>query len=217
MSSMRFKYAVVLLMFALTWLYTQVYYKPISNVFKSKEFIRKIENFPQQVGDWKFSGNVPMDEISYKALNPQALIFRQYTNSNGESITLVVVFHENQRWGAHDVKVCYETQGWSTIKRNAIEKQKIQFKTRVNVTANKIEMENSSKKQTVVYWWFTQGKQFMARRLEQMVNNVKSSLLYGYCASGLVRISTEGVGKKPAALINNFAEELIPTLEHYLP
>jgi len=50
-----------------------------------------------------------------------------------------------------------------------------------------------------------------------MVINVSSSLLYGYCASGLVRVSTKGVGDSSVALINNFVEQLEVVFDDYLP
>jgi len=85
MSNTRFRYIVVLLLLIVTYLYT-VFYKP-SRVFDLAEFNRKIENFPRRIGDWRCKGDIVMSEIDYKALRPQAIIFRQYVNSGGMKLT----------------------------------------------------------------------------------------------------------------------------------
>lgn len=215
MSGIRVKQIVVLSLLGVTALYTRVYYKPARHVFSSPEFTRRLKNFPRQIGSWQYEGDIFMNEAGYKALGPQALIFRKYANSKGESVVLTIVYHENQRWGAHDVEVCYTSQGWTAIKENGLSVQKI-FLKRPGLTVNKMEVENPQARQTVVYWWFTQGKHQMADRLEQMLNNVCSSLLHGYCASGLVRISAKGEEGALAAL-SSFIEQLMPILENHLP
>lgn len=213
---MKSKYIVVLVLLVTCLFYTQVYYTPASNNYDSEEFNRKIKNFPRQIGDWQYQGDIHMDEVSYKALDPQALIFRRYANSRGKNIVMTIVYHENNRWGAHDVKVCYTSQGWSLIKQDGLNTRKIRLEN-PPITVNKMEIENSRERVTVFYWWFTQGKQHVTTRLQQMINNVSSSLLYGYCASGLVRISTEGVENNASATLSSFIEQLMPVLDDYLP
>jgi EpsI family protein len=215
MKTTKYNYLTVLVLLFITWCYTQVYYVPASHIFASAEFVQKARDFPREIGDWKYKCDIVMNEAGYKALNPQALIFREYVNNRGESIVLAVVYHENQRWGAHDVEVCYTSQGWKTIKTDGLSTQRVKLRT-IPITVNKMEFENLKEKKTVVYWWFTEKNQQMADRLQQMINNIRSSLLHGYCVSGLIRISAEG-GEKAFAAISDFAEQLMPVLEQYLP
>lgn len=215
MSTIRFNYILVLLLLGTTWFYAQVYYEPVSQTFSTSEFVKRIENFPKKIGDWQYQGEVTMSDAAYEALNPQALVFRTYTNSKGESVVLTIVYHENQRWGAHDVRVCYTSQGWKLIKENGIGVHKVSLKE-PGITVNKIEVEKPQARQTVVYWWFTQGKRQMVNRLDQLLQNVTSSILHGYCASGLVRISTNG-GEPALDTLNNFVDQLMPVLDNYLP
>ncbi|MBI5789098.1 MAG: EpsI family protein [Candidatus Schekmanbacteria bacterium] len=193
-------------------IYLEFFNQPRQGEFGSVAFAQKIQSFPRQIGGWRYISDIAMDEKSFSALGPQALIFREYGNESGARILLVVVFHENDRWGAHDVQTCYTSQGWSIVKADGLNTQVVKL-AQAGIAVNKLEVEKIDQgRSTVLYWWFAQGKKQMTDRFSQMTANICSSLVNGYCASGLVRVSADS-----QADLEDFIQGLLPALDPWLP
>ena len=100
------KYIIVLLILAFMAGFS-ILYKPLEvHNDMNAQLLKK------EIQGWSFVNDVDVNYKVYTALDPNTLVFRNYANSSGRMVNLVVVYHENKRWGAHDPTVCYISQGW---------------------------------------------------------------------------------------------------------
>src|SRR3972149_11063209 len=109
MEKSRIIYVISILLVLLASFYTLFFYKP-KNSSDTAEIFRM---FPKKVGEWTATEDIKIDSSTVTALEPSSLIFRKYENKNKDIIWLCIVYHQNDRWGAHDPQVCYKSQGWS--------------------------------------------------------------------------------------------------------
>ncbi len=70
--------------------------------------------FPSALDGWR-SVDLAFTEVVYEELEADDTLARRYTNEENESVWFVIVFHQNDRYGAHDPLVCYQSQGWTLI------------------------------------------------------------------------------------------------------
>jgi hypothetical protein len=75
------------------------------------------EALAPEIKGWSFVNDIEVDYKIYSALDPNTLIFRNYANNHNQLVNLVVVYHQNDRWGAHDPTVCYRSQGWQIVEK----------------------------------------------------------------------------------------------------
>jgi EpsI family protein len=139
-------------------------------------------------------------------LKPRVFIFREYENNEKDVILVAVVYHENNRWGPHDVEVCYKSQGWKIIDGNADKLKNNEL------DLNEFKVEKNGHRELVVYWWFTQNGEQMSSRLKQMYYLIKYGLLNRYSGGGMVRISIFIPSNKEEEMrgkIINFAKPII--------
>ena len=140
------------------------------------------------IDGWQFLEDIPLNPVKYTGLNPDALIFKNYINKNNRIINLVVVYHKNNRWGAHNPKVCYTAQGWEIIKDVTTKTISIDNK---DFRINHFIVKKGTKTAVVYYYWFSSNKRLTASRNIQMIDMVKNGIIHGYSESGFVRVSME--------------------------
>ena len=144
-----------------------------------------------------------------RPVDPNTLVFRNYANSQGRLVNLVVVYHQNDRWGAHDPTVCYKSQGWELVEKphdvtiphnnGSIEVKRF-IVTRGGISS------------LVYYCWFSSNKKLTPSRNMQMLDMVFNGLVRGYTESGFLRFSTmmDTLNPKPAVTdLNDFTVRYI--------
>jgi EpsI family protein len=138
------------------------------------------------IDGWIFLGNIEMEERKHVALDPEALIFREYRSKSGQPLNLVVVYHQNDRWGAHDPMVCYTSQGWKVV----------ESQTTVGIgnepsrtLVNRFVVKREDVSYVVYYYWFSSNRKITHDRNRQMWDMVLNGILHGYTESGFVRVS----------------------------
>jgi len=139
-----------------------------------------------EIADWHYSHDIDLDYRIYTALDPNTLIFRDYVNDRKTSVNLALVYHQNNRWGAHDPIICYKSQGWKITEAPhdisfPYSSGKLKLK-RFIVTKGEISS-------LVYYCWFSSNKKLTASRNKQMWDMVINGILYGYSESGFIRFS----------------------------
>lgn len=203
----KYKYLIIISILTLICLYSVVYKPPVvsSNM--------QLLNIPEQIADWHKVKDLTISDNVYAALKPDSLIMREYMNVKGDSLILCIVYHQNERWGAHDPKVCYRSQGWEIQNSNTRTIKNLGNRV---LEVNEFVISNKNENRIVTYWWFTSGKKCMSSRLKHMVYMCRNGFMYGYIESGFIRIST------PISLndfrtsrnrMDNFLRSFVPILE----
>jgi len=215
MKNIKITYMILALLFlSIAIYYTKINYSPkemeISGIFKL---------FPKKIGDWEFKNDAAIDKAIVDYLKPKVFIFKKYQDNKGNEILVSIVYHENKRWGPHDVETCYKSQGWRLIKNGnmALEKQGLMNdSTRIN----EFVAEKDGYRELVMYWWFTEDGQQTGSRFIQMIYLIKSGLLNLRSGGGMIRISTPfQLTKKQEARKNlsKFAKTLIEMVGNQNP
>ena len=107
----RIKYINLFALILLANFYIPFLYKPKSSLRTANV----LKMFPDKVGEWVATEEIKMDSTKVEALEPSSLVFRKYENKNKDAVWLCIVYHQNDRWRAHDPQVCYKSQGWSLL------------------------------------------------------------------------------------------------------
>ncbi len=56
----------------------------------SEKAVVNLDQFPNQIGEWR-GVDIKVDRRTYEILNPDGLLFKEYTNKKGEKVALVIV------------------------------------------------------------------------------------------------------------------------------
>lgn len=201
------RYLLVIMLLLFAGLFPR-FYTPASIELKDN-----ILNLKKEVHGWRYLGDISIEEDKHQALDPQSLIFRKYHNGKGHSLTLVVVYHKNDRWGAHNPIVCYKSQGWEVIEEDHIVQLVVNAQ---RFPVNRFIVKKNDMAELVYYYWFTSNRKITASRAKQMVYMVWNELVDGFSESGFVRISmpiTSLTGEEMSAEINDFVDKFAQILE----
>lgn len=157
-------------------------YKPAS----ASNTIENLDEKSLQISGWSFLHEIDMDYKKYTALDPSSLIFRNYQDDTGDVVNLTVVYHQNDRWGAHDPVICYESQGW---KVSTIDRRQSVFIEGRRIVLNGFTVRKAQHTRLVYYLWFSSRENLVGSRTRQMIDMVLSGLFRGYTESGFIRFS----------------------------
>lgn len=213
-NSIKYFAPILFLLFASC--YAIFVYKPKSTSETANLLIR----FPNKVGEWIATEEVKIDPATITALDPSSLVFRKYENKNRDYVWLCIVYHQNDRWGAHDPQICYKSQGWSLFDYGGRYETKNISLSGLEHKINCFYVEKQGVKEMVLYWWFGSGGKQMAGRFDQILNMVFTGIFHGYIESGFVRVSIPlrvGKDKEDKAKALDFAKEVSRLIKNYLP
>ena len=134
--------------------------------------------------------DIAADPVSVEILQPDGILMRRYDDPAGHIAWLCIVFHQNNKYGAHDVPVCYTSQGYAKKSLGRAEIPLPDGRLAVNrLVAGKV---NDTR---VVYYWFAIGARYFADagefRRAQMVSGLIRNRSYG----ALVRLETRVDGQ----------------------
>ena len=134
-------------------LLTLLFGNTFSGIPKSpKKTINYIDNFPHTLNNFSHYRDIGVDPIVIKALSPDGFLFRDYIENNrSQIVSMVLVYHERDRWGAHNPDGCYTSQGWTINKKDASFQIK---KDKKILKVNKLIVEKKGAKDLVFYWFF---------------------------------------------------------------
>lgn len=159
------------------------------------------------------SENVPTNQMVLEDLNPDDMLLRRYTRPDGSPLWVVVIFFENARWGAHDPRLCYVSQGFHLAVDRS---ENVILPTGEEMEVNYFLARRGSQSRSVLSWWYVPGAGTTTdaktyRRL-LMLEGFKSNASYG----AFVRLSTPNrAGGDDLAVLKSFAQGMVgmlPTL-----
>lgn len=141
------RFAVVLAMLAATGAYVWIH--PPVNLAVGRGALRSV---PAVFGDW--SGvELSFEDAVIEELQSDDLLVRRYERG-GEVVWLCIVFHQNRRYGAHDPRVCYESQGY-VVERPS--RALVAGGSPQGLWVNSFVADAPRRRRLVRYWWTTAG------------------------------------------------------------
>jgi EpsI family protein len=197
--------ALVLVLLAATALYVRL--NPPRRLELGSE---ALEAFPMELSAWR-GVDLEFSDVVAEELAADDTLARRYVDEHGNSVWFVIIFHQNERYGAHEPVVCYTAQGWSVVDRGLtpLSRQGEEF------DANWLLIEARGQKRLAVYWWYTAGDlatgdrdQFMSR---MATAGVRSNVTFG----AFVRVSVavgDGGFDEALSTARDFAEEALPRI-----
>jgi len=166
--------------------------------------------FPATVGDWR-SEDLEFEDAVYQELEADATLVRRYTRDDGATVWFVVVFHQNDRYGAHDPVVCYTAHGWKVTDRGTLPLRRAAG----GIDAQWIRLRAGDAERLALYWWYTAGDLATGDRDEFMARMASSGIRSNTTFGAFMRVSAvveNGDLAAAQALAREFAEAALPHL-----
>jgi len=195
--------ALVLLLLAAAVLY--VHLNPPRRLALGPEALNA---FPMALGSWEGESQ-GLSEVVTEELDADDTLARRYVSEDGEAVWFIIIFHQNERYGAHEPVVCYRAQGWSVVDQGltTVAREGGDF------DANWLLIEGGGQKRVALYWWYTAGDLATADRDKFMARMATSGVTSNVTFGAFIRVSTAiAAGGFDAALerTRRFAGEAVP-------
>lgn len=171
---------------------------------------RSLAEFPRRLGSWE-SIDLSFSEVVYDELDADDTLARLYRNDVGDDVWFVIIFHQNERYGAHAPLVCYRSQGWEIRDEGLVRLAR----EAGDFDANWILVEKQGQQRLVFFWWYTAGDLATADRDKFMGRMAASGIVSNVTFGAFVRVSTEvidGGVEEAARIARSFSESAMPHL-----
>jgi len=166
---------------------------------------------PANLGGFR-STELEFEDVVYEELKADDTLVRRYSSPEGETIWFVIIFHQNDRYGAHDPVVCYRSQGWEIVESGLVPVARKDG----GFNANWLLLESAGTRRVAVYWWYTAGELATADRDRFLSRMAVSGIATNVTFGAFVRASTVVRGgdvEGALDLLGRFVQETLP----YLP
>jgi EpsI family protein len=107
---------------------------------------------PTVFGDWNGT-ELSFEDAVVDELKADDLLIRRYERA-GSPVWLLVIYHQNRRYGAHDPELCYESQGYTLRDRETV---RVEDGKAAGIVARRFVAERPHDRRLVLYWWTTTG------------------------------------------------------------
>jgi len=166
--------------------------------------------FPTELGEWR-SSDLKFADVVYDELAADDTLVREYRRPDGALIWFVIIYHENERYGAHDPMVCYRAQGWNVDQTGLFTLDR----PAGSFDANWALVHEAGRERLAAYWWYTAGDLATADRERFLARMASAGIRENVTFGAFVRVSTPVEGGDVAGaleLIKEFSEEAQPRL-----
>ena len=175
-----------------------------------------IHGFPRTLNSW-VSEELTIGKYELAILETQNAFVRKYTNSNGNSVYVFLVYSQNNRKVSHPPEICYTGSGATVV--GSAPDTIILPSGKAEIDINRLIVEKGNAKQ-LVFYWFKVGENFTRNYWKQQSLIAVKSFLGKPASSALIRLSTDIQDENSISatrLLKEFGELLIPQLQTYLP
>jgi len=171
---------------------------------------RKLEEFPEQFGNWKLKSSERMSETAVKMLECSGYISRSYVNQkSGESVNVAVIVGPSGPISVHTPEVCFSSRDHETLesrKPTAVGASGDQF------WAMTFESNDVNANLIRVYYGWTPGNQWEATENPRF-SFAACPYLYKMQLASHLPAGTDLTNTDPC---KNFLEDFIPKIKSYL-
>jgi EpsI family protein len=141
------RFAAVALLLAATAVYVLLH--PPANLAAGGKVLGAC---PTSFGDWNGT-ELSFEDAVVDELKADDLLIRRYER-DGVPVWLLVIYHQNRRYGAHDPELCYESQGYTLKDRDTV---RVDDGTGEGLVARRFVAVRPHDRRLVTYWWTTTG------------------------------------------------------------
>jgi EpsI family protein len=107
---------------------------------------------PTTFDDWNGT-ELTFEDAVVDELQADDILVRRYQRGD-ERVWLCIVYHQNRRYGAHDPRVCYESQGYIVGPQTHA---RIADGSALGLEVNRFTVERPRDSRVIYYWWTTRG------------------------------------------------------------
>jgi EpsI family protein len=140
-------FAIASVMLGLTAVYVWIH--PPLNLAAGRNVLRTI---PEQFDRWNGT-ELSFEDAVVEELQSDDLLVRRYERGR-DLVWLCIVYHQNRRYGAHDPRVCYESQGYIVDHESSA---RVDDGSRDGLRVDRFVADRPRQRRLVYYWWLTQG------------------------------------------------------------
>ena len=107
---------------------------------------------PAVFGGWNGT-DLSFDDAVLDELKADDVLVRRYVR--GDEVTwLTIVYHRNRRYGSHDPRLCYESQGYMV---ESLGRRYVADGSPAGLQVNVFRAVRPRERRLVYYWWTTRG------------------------------------------------------------
>lgn len=179
---------------------------------------KPFSTFPSQIGQWR-GVEERFDEKIYQVLGVDDSFFANYRAPHEPWVNLYIGFYESQREGEliHSPKNCMPGGGWNIIE-TAIEPLQLNDGTMTEHQIIKLVLQHGSSRQISLYWYQSRGR-IISSEYMQKIYLVWDAITRNRTDGSFVRLiaPVEINEEQTLATLKNFARDLFPILQEYIP
>jgi EpsI family protein len=173
-------------------------------------YTASLENVPYRIGEWE-GKNVAVSEDTYEILETRDVLVREYTDKEGDSLVLAIVYSGNNRDSFHPPEYCYLGSGAQLMGK---EKDTLLLDKDTAFHMNKLVM-NSAKDGISVWYWYSVGDRFISNYYAQQILFLWDALRGVNKGGALIRISTVGNNQQQLERkAKSFIRQTLPSLRN---
>jgi len=174
-----------------------------------------LQTIPMQIGKWK-GQDVTLDETVYEILETRAIIHRNYTDNDSNTILLSIVHYNDTKVDFHAPEACLGGLGLSTTKSK--KKLSVQGKKNKKISLEVAELLSKNNDRQLLSYYFYKSGSFLGQNYIKLRLMIAINRLAQQDSSGsLIRISTTLHKSKDHAsnILQNFLKELVMHVDSY--
>jgi EpsI family protein len=174
-----------------------------------------LSSIPLEVGDWK-GKDIGISKRDMEILETDDVLMREYENSAGYKVYLLIVYSGNNRDAFHPPELCYLGEGTALLDKSS---QVFEIGDKgATINANKLFMKDKYGKE-LAWYWFTIGSRVVSSFYEQQVSYTMDELRGVKTGGSLVRVSTRVTGddvKKSEDYSKDFIKKIAPIITEHM-
>jgi EpsI family protein len=180
---------------------------------------RPLEAFPREIGKWSFVNTTSLPQKVEEKLGVDDYLEYDYISPAGQVLNLYVSYFTSMEGkGFHSPRNCMPGAGWdvASLKPLAI---KIRHSHSMPVEINNMILQKGADRQVVLYWYWCRGRIIRSEYMEK-IYQVLDSIFKRRTDGSFIRImasASKGNVEETTPYLKEFAEQIIPVLNDFLP
>jgi EpsI family protein len=177
------------------------------------------KEFPQKIGPWSSSSDIPIEQIFLDRLRPDDYVNRVYEQPGASpELGLFIAYFKTQRTGfnPHSPQNCLPGAGWKPISLAVATLITGVADNRVDVNQYIVQKDNA---QLAVVYWFQQGRRSFTNEIVAQFYAIPELMLHGRTDNSLIRVIvpvSNGTADQSINTAMRFSRELYPQVRAFI-
>jgi len=187
-----------------------------------KDSSANFKHFPERIGNWQMVAEFAptLDEV--RLLETENILKRLYRDHKKREVSLTVVYDASgNRKMAHPQEICLTAGGMNTLSKSSAALMGSASKTieKTEIDAERLLIEGRAGRQ-LYYYWYKAGPYQSGNYFTTQLRLALAALTGRNGGTALIRLNvnvTPSTEEAREAYLQDFARDIIPELEEYLP